>query len=195
MMSWTARWFFFLLQITRGIMLVYTVLVLSGCTLSVTNMLPEVNKKQLASTHETLRVGQVREGNVKTDIMHRSLAPSGTITPGVFEDTLYQALERSGIFARVVRSGEADLHLDAELVSQEMSTGYPMTATLFVRYRLTDTHSGQTRWEKSVVSIGQSPASEGFRDRQKLANERAVQENLKQLLIALSSVVATTKGQ
>ena len=195
MMCTTAQWFLFLFQITRSVMLAYTVLVLSGCTLSVTNMLPEVTKKQLTSTRETLRIGQVRRGNVKTNIMHRSLAPSGTITREVFEETLYQALERSGIFARIARSGEADLHLDAELVSQEMSTGYPMTATLFVRYRVTDGHSGQTRWEKSIVSIGQSPVSEAFRDRQKLANERAVQENLKQLLIALSSAVATAKEQ
>ena len=180
--------------IKRSLPLVWVVLALSGCTtLSVPDMLPEVPKETLVSTREALRIDQVSGDEVKTSVMSRSVAPSGTITPEVFADTLYQALERSGIFARILKSGAADLSLNAHLVSQEISVGYPMTSTLFVRYRLTDEHSGKTKWERSIISIGKSPASEGFRDRQKLANERAVQENLRQLLIELSSVMAATK--
>jgi len=186
------KWHLLLCQLTRSFLLAWTMLTLSGCTtLSVPDMLPERHKETLVSTSEVLRIGQVSGSEVKTDVMLRSVAPSGTITPPVFADTLIQALENSGIFARVVQSGASDLQLDANLVSQEISVGFPMTCTLLVHYRLTDAHNGQTKWEKSIVSIGKSPASEGFHDRQKLANERAVKENLRKLLIDLSSVMTT----
>ena len=174
------------------IMLACPLIMLSSCTtLTVQEMLPAIEKEKLTSVKETLRIGQIRSSEIKTDVMSRSIAPSGTIAPEVFAETLSLALEGSEIFAQIVTRGKADFCLDADIVSQEMSIGYPMTATLFIRYHLTDEHSGKIKWKKSIVSIGKSPASEVFRDRQKLANERAVKENLEKLLINLSAVLST----
>ncbi len=139
-----------------------------------------------APRKDTLLLGPVGSGEIKTDPLYRSIADSGTVDPPEFTAALRETMLRSGMFSGVTDSGPADYRLDAALVSQEMIPGYPMAATLLVRYELTDQRSRKLVWTKDIFSVGQSPAAEAFEDRQKLANERAVKQNLAQLLDELA---------
>ena len=149
-------------------------------------MVPE-RKHATTPRKETLLLGSVGAGEIKTDPLYRSIADSGTVDPPEFTAALRETMLRSGMFSGVTDSGPAEYRLDAALVSQEMIPGYPMVATLLVHYELTDQRSGKLVWTKDIFSVGQSPAAEAFEDRQKLANERAVKQNLARLLDELAS--------
>lgn len=171
------------------VVLLLVALAVVGCTsLSTTAMVPDL-KHVATPRKETLLLGPVGAGEIKTDPLYRSIADSGTVDPPEFTAALRETMLRSGMFSGVTDSGPAEFRLDAVLVSQEMITGYPMIATLLVRYELTDQRSGELVWTKDIFSVGQSPAAEAFEDRQKLANERAVKENMARLLDELADIL------
>jgi hypothetical protein len=151
-------------------------------------MEPEFRSAESERKTYIVEIGDVIQGEIKTDPMLRSVTESGTIDAGVFRTALYTAVKGSGLFTETRIDQLGDLKLETDLVSQEMKIGYPMTSTLFVHYKLLDSERYAVVWEKSIVSIGKSPASEAFRDRQKLANERAVKDNLERLLQALKEI-------
>ena len=169
---------------------VFLLLVLAGCATSLDQsaMKPTIQSAGLEKKNYVIEIGDVNQGEIKTDPMLRSIAESGTISAGVFRIALYTAISDSGLFTETQLDRPGDLKLETDLVSQEIKVGYPATATLFVHYKLTDSKRNAVIWEKSIVSLGKSPASEAFRDRQKLANERAAKDNLERLLRALTEI-------
>jgi ABC-type uncharacterized transport system auxiliary subunit len=176
--------------------MIWMVLSISGCSnISVQRMIPDTKHEKFVKGHETIRIGAVRGGEIKTKTAVRDLTHSDEITPELFSEALYQALEISKIFSQVKRSGETALLIEADLFSQEIRVKWPMTATLLVRYRLIDSDNGSTIWEKSIASVGKSPVSEMFEGARVLAIERAVKENLNKLLAELSSVFKDIKKE
>lgn len=165
-------------------------LAVMGCAqaASVTGMVPAVTPKAYRSTNRTIRIDSVMGGQV-THGLGRSYVGNAELA-----QALVQAVTASQIFAAVRTEGAADYALNAEILSQETSGGFTMRASLFVRYGVRDLASGQLVVDQSLLSQAEAGVSEAFYGptRFRIVKEKAVRENLTQLLQLLSDSLPHT---
>lgn len=101
------------------------------------------------------------------------------------------ALERALQDAGLGRGDSGRFRLDATLLKLEKPfAGYGMTVEAVVAYRLTDTVMGAVVYDASLAALGTATLDDAIDNNTRLvlANERAVQANLRRLVEALYSL-------
>ena len=88
--------------------------------------------------------------------------PIQVLEPQLFQDVLVTTLGESGLFRKVITSGDADYSLGAEIIVQRMLGGWSKIMLLFVRYQLTDNATGRDIWKENLLTYRRlSMADEG----------------------------------
>lgn len=174
-----------------SVILVLTVSVAITCCAapaSVTLMVPSLDNTNFASTNMTLMITEVKGGE-KTYPMWSS----SKIENKGFKEALTNALKRSGIFKDVFTDKKGDYILYTEIISQELKSGFPITSTLFVNYKLIEDKSNRELCKENILSqydAKHTTFKEIGVERAKRANEGAVRNNLSQLVKKLSNIIS-----
>ncbi len=113
---------------------------------------------------------------------------SSKIENEFFKEALTNTLKRSVIFKDVFTDKKGDYKLYTEIIAQELKTGFTMTTTLFVNYKLIEDKSNRELWKENILSR-YDETYYGMTRAQK-ANEGAVRDNLSQLVKKLSNVIS-----
>ena len=167
-------------------------LLLTGCSTmpEIPAMVPHDISSLTRISDKTLEVAEVIGGE-KTDSMQFS-----KIENEGFRQALIETMNKSNLFREIQidQVGYEGYKLEAEILSQELKPGFEMIATVFVRYKLTDTKEGKTVWSENILSQHIPLFSEAFLGpvRARKANEGAVRDNLTQLVKKLSEILAHT---
>lgn len=167
----------------KSVILVLIVAVVITCCAapaSVTLMIPSFDHTSFVSTNMTLMIAEVKGGK-KTDPMVLS-----TIENEGFKEALTNTLKKSSIFKDVFTDKKGDYKLYTEIIAQELKTGFTMTTTLFVNYKLIEDKSNRELWKENILSR-YDETYYGMTRAQK-ANEGAVRNNLSQLVKRLSNI-------
>jgi hypothetical protein len=109
---------------------------------------------------------------------------TATIDNGQFQTALVSTLANAGLGG--IESGR--FRLDATLLKLEKPfAGYGMTVEAVVAYRLTDTATGRGVYDATLATPGTATLDDAIDNNTRLvlANERAVQANLRRLVEAL----------
>jgi hypothetical protein len=99
-----------------------------------------------------------------------------------------EALRRSFAAHTILGGPTAPYRLDAELVKMEQPTvGFSMTVTADVRYRLVNLRNGSVVFDQTITTPFTAEFSSAFMGvvRLRLANEGAIRENIRSLMLAL----------
>ncbi len=175
---------------------------ISGCALivfwvrstpSVTHMIPSFNHTTFVSTDKTLMVAEVKGG---WDKKHHVFYHVSQIESEGFHEALTNTLKGSGIFKEVFTAEKGDYEIYAEIISQELKTGFTFTSTLFINYRLIEADSGKELWKENILSQYDVKFKEAFfiapggPDGKTNSNEGTVRDNLTQLIKKLSNVLS-----
>ncbi len=160
------------------------VLALAACAHAVTvaGMLPPVDPQAYRPTNRSIRIDSVTGGKETHGL------GTSNIGNAQLADALVQSLTASRLFTAVDTSGPADWSLAAQILNQETTSGFTMRSTLFVHYSVRDAASGSEVLSRSILS----QAEAGLKDaaygptRFRIVKERAVRDNLSQLLQLLS---------
>jgi hypothetical protein len=159
---------------------------IGGCTpvVHVDDLVPSAVAKAPIAIDKTLGVAPV-VGGQQSEIATRAVANVEAIP---FGDAEVQTLIRAGLF-REVSSGESgDLVLHTEIISQEAASP-PTVYTLLVHYELLDAATGRLLWRRNIYSdalASDIPHDIIGADWLPRVRGRTVQENLKQLIVALT---------
>ncbi len=146
-------------------------------------MIPSFNHTTFVSTDKTLMVAEVKGGE-KTKILHVS-----KIENKGFHEALTNTLKESGIFKEVFTAEKGDYEIYAEIISQELKTGFTFTSTLFINYRLIEADSGKEVWKENILSQYDAKWLEAV-NLAKKGNEETVRDNFTQLIKKLSNVLS-----
>lgn len=102
-----------------------------------------------------------------------------------------QALTETLLAARLGTAQAGRFRLDATLLTLERPyAGFAMTVTATVAYRLTDSRTGTVLYNQTIVTIGSASLNDAVtnENRLRIADERAVQANLRRLVEDLYSL-------
>lgn len=155
----------------------------------VLDMTPTVDPAAYRPTNRSIRVADITGGR-QTQALGRSHVGNDE-----FRVALVRTLVASGLFRTVETDSGSNYVLGAEILNQEASQGLTMRASLFVHYSVRDQVSGEEVFSQSVLSRAEA----GVRDamigstRYRIVKERAVQNNLTQLLQMLSDSLPHTR--
>lgn len=102
-----------------------------------------------------------------------------------------QALMETLLAARLGTAQSGRFRLDATLLNLERPyAGFAMTVTATIAYRLTDSRTGAVLYNQTISTIGSATLNDAItnENRLRIADERAVQANLRQLVEDLYSL-------
>lgn len=152
-------------------------------------MVPYITDFEFAHSDKVLRIGDVVGGRLGGDV--------SKIDAYRFKKVLIQALSEAGIFRLSKSNDIPDYVLKTFILTQKQpAMGLDMTVELYVTYTILDGSTREELWSKDVVSkytasffsacIGASRVNK--------ANEGAVRENIKSLLLELSRYTENVEG-
>jgi len=184
-----------------GIFVSITVLVLSACATIPPDkaaMIPDWDAPEEVISAANLSVIDVTGGAEPHSYSTMASDWSNRLSDDEFKEALVEALRHSKIFTNVDTGAahENAYKLNAQIISQpEVSPGFDMEVTLWVRYTLTD-HTGHEVWAENIFSEYQTKSEETFMGAKRmiLTREGVVRNNFSQLLDKLSSVMKLEKG-
>lgn len=122
-------------------------------------------------------------GGEETDPMWTS-----EVGNGAFHEALALSLDRHGVFCP--RNDLARYRLQVSLVElNQPSRGFTFNVTSYVRYKLTRSADGRVLFDELVSSAGKATIEDAFVgiERLKIANERAIQQNIARFLERLET--------
>jgi hypothetical protein len=102
-----------------------------------------------------------------------------------------QALIETLLAARLGTAQSGRFRLDATLVNLDRPyAGFAMTVTATIAYRLTDSQTGAVLYNQTITTIGSATLNDAItnENRLRIADERAVQANLRRLVEDLYSL-------
>ena len=102
-----------------------------------------------------------------------------------------QALMETLLAARLGTAQSGRFRLDATLLTLERPyAGFAMTVTATIAYRLTDSQTGAVVYNQTITTIGSASLHDAItnENRLRIADERAVQANLRRLVEDLYSL-------
>ncbi len=167
------------------------VLALYGCASGPTasSMIATVKTETQIMAEGELVVSEV-SGGKETNPMWVS-----SIDNESFREALYKSLAYAKLFQGTYLEGEKEYRLDSEIVSQEVKSGINMSATILVHYQLYSRSENKIVWSENIFSQHEALFEETYYGvkRAQLANEGAVKDNIKQLILKLRSYIKTSK--
>src|SRR5438094_6517729 len=113
------------------------------------------------------------------------------ISSEAFREAVAQSLQKSGLFAAVLKTSDADYELQVSYVNgDEPAFGFNMTVDLVTRWILTKKSGGQPLFQENVSSTYTAKMGDAFAGgtRLRLANEGVARENIKEGLRRLSKL-------
>jgi len=168
-----------------SVLFLLSVIFIVGCTPPLVKeaMVPEASQKQIVVSGKTVSVGAVTGG--------KKTVQGGLpwIDDSSFQDALTTALDRSGLFQKVVIEPQGNYLISAEIVSQKMSGTFDNSIDLFIHYELVDKVDTKILWKNNFFShyeLSVSDVFDGAKRRRRL-QETAVRDNLSQFLDQLRS--------
>ncbi|MGI9317013.1 MAG: hypothetical protein ACR2QW_06750 [bacterium] len=184
-----------------GIFVSLTALVLSACATIPPDkaaMIPDWDAPEEVISTANLWVIDVTGGAEPHSYSTTASDWSNRLSDDEFKEALVEALRHSKIFTNVDTGAvhENAYKLNAQIISQpEVSPGFDMEVTLWVRYTLTD-HTGHEVLAENIFSEYQTKSEETFMGAKRmiLTREGVVRNNFSQLLDKLSSVMKLEKG-
>ena len=158
---------------------------LNGCASPAkpSTMVPQTVHVQKRSAHS---VSVVTSGGQATNPLWTS-----QVSNKGFATALQDAIEKHGVFSRVIRSGDADYKLDVRLVRlQQPAVGFNLRVGSEVAWKLINTHSGQAVWEETIIRPYTASMGEALvaMVRLRKANEGSIRENIKAGLERISTL-------
>jgi len=111
------------------------------------------------------------------------------ISADAFLEAVVQSLQKSRVFATVLKASDADYDLQVSYVNgDEPAFGFNMTVDLVTRWVLTRKSSGETALGENVSTTYTAKMGDAFAGgtRLRLANEGAARENIKEGIRRLS---------
>lgn len=130
---------------------------------------------------------------------YRDAVTLGSVVPGsdggapwtsaVGPDQVREALARTLAAAGLAAGGSGRYRLDATLLTLGRPyAGFAMSVTAAIAYRLTEAATGRVVYEKTVTGLGDASLDDAItnENRLRIADQRAVRDNLRQLLQDLS---------
>jgi hypothetical protein len=108
-----------------------------------------------------------------------------------FAEAIKNSIGQSGLFAKIVSTGQSDYQLDVQIVRLDQPMfGTSFTVNLEATWRLM--HSGDQKliWEKAITSSSTATFSEAFSGvtRLRLANEGAARNNIQEAIADMSAL-------
>ena len=167
----------------KKILIVLSVALLAGCAT------PAAVEKMAVSLPITQTNAALKNSVGVTEVTGgRETNPMWTsqVSSDSFKRALEQSLENAGMFSKIVSGGKYQLIADLTRLDQPMF-GFDMTVNSTVRYSLIETQSRKEVYGR-VIQIGYTATvSDAFvgSERLKLANEGAINANIKALIIDL----------
>ncbi len=167
----------------RRLAVALAVLTIAGCAISSEGLAPEVAVAATRRIDRTVKVMPVEGGRAST------FGREAYITNEQYFSALRKTVADSGVFARVIESGRADLDLHSEIVAITTEAGVSPTYAIVVQYWLVDPASGQEVWRKGINTRHHVGWNEAFAGGTRIimAVEGATQKNLTQLIKALAT--------
>jgi hypothetical protein len=113
------------------------------------------------------------------------------ITSEAFLEAVAQSVQKSGLFAAVLKTPGADFDLQISCVNgDEPAFGFNMTVDLVTRWALTKKSSGEALFRENVSTTYTAKMGDAFAGatRLRLANEGVARENIKEGLRRLSKL-------
>ncbi len=130
---------------------------------------------------------------------YRNAMTVGSVVPGrdggtpwtsaVGPDQVREALGETLAAAGLAAAGNGRYRLDATLLTLSRPyAGFAMSVTAAIAYRLTEAATGRVVYEKTVTGLGDASLGDAItsENRLRIAEQRAVRDNLRQLLQDLS---------
>ncbi len=154
--------------------------ILSGCAgLDAQSMAPDLSAQHYSSSQRTLCVLPVT-GEYKSS---RVAAP---VSPEMLRETVVLAFRKANLFAAVVTSGDADLSLKINILSQRDAAnrggrGWEHRRQVIVEYELLD-RAGNGVWKNTISTTAGSTAFGGAKAVVE-SSAGSVRENVKALVI------------
>ena len=113
------------------------------------------------------------------------------ISSEAFLEAVAQSLQKSGLFAAVLKTSDADYDLQISYINgDEPALGFNMTVDLVTRWILTKKSSGQAVFQENVSSTYTAKMGDAFAGatRLRLANEGVARANIKEGIRRLSKL-------
>jgi len=121
-----------------------------------------------------------------------SAAGASQISASDFATALSQSIQQSGLFARIMPSGQpGDYRLDVAIVRlKQPMFGFSMTATVETNWTLTRLRDQSVLWRKAITTSHTTKTGEAFAGvtRLRLATEGAARDNIQDAITQLSAV-------
>ena len=108
-----------------------------------------------------------------------------------FAQALRESIDRSGLFAQAMDASGGTYRLEAYIGElTQPFFGFDMTVTMEVSYRLTDTRSQRTIWNKPISITHTATTRDSLIGvkRLQLANEAAARKNIEQAITEMSNL-------
>lgn len=177
-------------KVICGLVSIVILFLLSGCmdiNIKPQRMRPEFGYSEIHQSTKRLFLAKVSEGEVRTD----PLTFVSKIDGESYYTTLQNVIRETGLFKLATTRDDSDYELTASIISQEVLPGFTATGNLYVRYQLVDAKTRKTVWEENIFSTYDAEMEEfDGGERQRRANEGAVRSNIRELVYALSDIVA-----
>jgi hypothetical protein len=108
-----------------------------------------------------------------------------------FAEAITNSITQSGLFAKVISTGQSDYQLQVQIVRLDQPMfGTSFTVNLEATWRLL--HSGDQKvvWEKAITSSSTATFSDAFSGvtRLRLANEGAARNNIQEAIVLMSAL-------
>jgi hypothetical protein len=129
--------------------------------------------------------------NVSTPDQGSDAAWTSQIRSSNFQEAVNLSIQKSGVFATVLKTPDADYSLQVSLVkADEPAFGFNMTVDLVTRWVLTKKASNEPLFQQNVSTTHTAKLGDAFAGgtRLRLANEGAAQANIKEGLRRLSQL-------
>jgi ABC-type uncharacterized transport system auxiliary subunit len=185
-------------QVYRGVARVPWVIALAAMTTACAapvvkpeNMVPSIARPVAPVSSRTLEVARVTGGE-RSGITMGGPHEWVRIDNDGFKEALSRALQQAGLFTDVIKNGDGDYALTAEIAAQGTNrVGFiTYTAQVLVTYTLIDKNGNNELWRERIFSQ-HTADGEYFRDSfegaSRKANEGAVKDNLSHMIEALAS--------
>lgn len=121
-----------------------------------------------------------------------SAAGASQISNEDYTTALTQAIEQSGLFAKVIPPGQAgDYHLEISIVRlQQPMMGFSMTATIETNWTLTRISDHSVVWQKAITTSHTTKTSEALAGvkRLRLATEGSARDNIQDAIQQMSAL-------
>ena len=162
------------------------ILFLASCAVapSAIEMVPKIDKRTFTNSNKSLKIELTSGGEESEPFFAGSKIDNLSFTRA-----LVQVLTNSNLFSKVATTGSADYVLSAVIFTQEQPVmGLNATVSLAVGYVLTDSVTGTQVLNKYIAANYTAKFGDSLigTTRVKKANEGAVRENLRLLIMELA---------